>query len=95
MAYCYILYSSSLDKFYTGSTELESDQRLELHLKQNYGNNKFTAKASDWELYLEIYCGSIQRARHVEMHIKRMKSKIYIKNLKKYPEMKERLLRKY
>ena len=95
MAYCYILYSPSLNRFYTGSTELETDQRLELHLARHYGNKKYTAIASDWELYLEISCDSIKQARQVEAHIKKMKSKNYIINLKKYPEMIEKLLSKY
>jgi putative endonuclease len=95
MAYCYILYSPTINRFYVGSTELEPEQRLELHNIQYYGDKKFTARANDWALFLEIQCNSVQQARKIESHIKRMKSKTYIKNLKKYPELREKLIAKY
>ena len=60
MAYCYILYSPSHDRFYTRSTELETDQRLELHLARHYGNKKYTAKVGDWELtFFKCLCMNI------------------------------------
>jgi len=60
-----------------------------------YGENHFTAKASDWVLVLSISCTSISQARKIELHLKRMKSKIYLNNLCKFPEMIEKLLFKY
>ena len=36
-----------------------------------------------------------KQARNIESHIKKMKSKVYIENLVKYPEIIERLKEKY
>ena len=91
--YCvYILYSEVLDRFYTGFTS-NFDVRMEFH--QNPEASKFTAKAKDWVLFDTIECESKALALSVEKHIKSMKSKAYIKNLKKYPEMKEKLKLQY
>jgi len=40
-------------------------------------------------------CENKTQALAIEKHIKSMKSKIYIENLKKYPEMVTKLLIKY
>jgi len=74
---------------------LDAEERLERHLTQYYGNQKFTANANDWVLFLEISCQTATQASQIEHHIKRMKSKTYIKNLKKYPEIIDRLKQKY
>lgn len=95
MFYCYILHSQVLDRFYIGSTSLEADVRLDNHLSGYYGKNKFTAKANDWVLFLAIACSTYHQARLFEAHIKKMKSAEYIRNLKKYPEMIDKLLVKF
>ena len=95
MCYCYILYSQKLDRFYIGSTFLRPEERLHSHLTDYYGKTKFTAKAKDWTLFLSIDCHSIEQAQRIEHHIKRMKSKKYIQNLKTYPEISIKLLAKY
>ena len=95
MFYCYILFSKKLDRFYVGSTSLSPKIRLERHLNQYYGKNKFTANANDWVLFLEIKCSSINQSLLIEKHIKKMKSKIYIRNLSKYEEMISNLKQKY
>lgn len=84
----YILYSAKIDRFYTGSTS-DLNQRLEFH--DNPDARKFTAKADDWILFDKIDCESKYQALAIEKHIKSMKSKTYIRNLKKYPEMKDKL----
>ena len=89
--FCYILCSPALDRYYIGSTILEPGERLARHLSLHYGVRKYTARAKDWEIFIEISCSSLKQARHIEKHIKSMKSKIYIKNLKKYPEIIEKL----
>ena len=94
MATVYILFSKSLQVFYTGVTTISVEQRLQNHLNEYY-ENKFTHKAKDWTVFLEIQCGTIKQAQHIEAHIKKMKSKIYIKNLNSYPEMIQKLLEKY
>ena len=52
-------------------------------------------KASDWELFLLIPCETIEQAVFIESRIKRMKSRKYIENLKKYPEMVEKILKEF
>jgi putative endonuclease len=94
-SFCYILFSNQLDKFYIGYTTVGSDVRLERHLSEHYGLSRFTHKANDWELFLEIECENSWQARAIEKHIKSMKSKGYINNLKKYPEMISKLLLKF
>jgi putative endonuclease len=44
---------------------------------------------------LVIPCDTIEQAVFIESKIKRMKSRKYIENLKKYPEIVEKMLRKY
>ena len=90
----YILYSPSCDQFYTGATTIAVEDRLERHLVKYY-ENKFTAKIQDWEVFFEIECESMKQAFKIEKHIKRMKSKKYITDLKKYPAISEKLKLKY
>lgn len=56
---------------------------------------KFTTKASDWTFKFYITCHSIDQARKIEMHIKRMKSSTYVQNLIKSEETKVKLLERY
>ncbi len=92
---CYILFSTQLDKFYIGYTTIGANERIDRHLSDHYGLTRFTHKANDWVLFLEIECLSSEQARKIETHIKKMKSKTFIHNLKKYPEMVEKLLFRY
>jgi len=55
------------------------------------GGKSFTGRASDWKIYLSIECTTIEQAVYVESRIKKMKSRSYIENLKKYPELVEKL----
>ncbi|MBN1821507.1 MAG: GIY-YIG nuclease family protein [Prolixibacteraceae bacterium] len=59
LAFTYILFSRKLNRYYIGSTELEPEERLKLHLAKNYGNKKFTSKVHDWEIFLCIECENI------------------------------------
>ena len=88
----YILHSKKLNRYYTGYT---SDFETRLIFHQNSESRKFTYKAKDWIVFKTIECHSKSQALAIERHIKRMKSKIYIENLSKYPEMIENLLNKY
>ena len=90
MAFVYILYSKSLDRFYTGSC-LDLEVRMNQHLEKKYSDS-FTRNSNDWELFLSIPNLEYSQARIIESHIKKMKSKVYIKNLKKYPELLNKLL---
>jgi putative endonuclease len=89
----YILHSAKLSRFYTGFTA-DFDTRLEFHLNSEQAR-KFTYKADDWILFLKIECESKSQALAIEKHIKNMKSKIYIENLLRYPEIINKLLEKY
>ena len=93
MAAVYILFSPKLNKFYVGSC-LDLDQRLLDHKNKIY-QNSYTTLADDWQLYYSIEELDGTVARKIETYIKAMKSKTYIKNLKKYPEMTIKLINKF
>ncbi|WP_026727178.1 GIY-YIG nuclease family protein [Flavobacterium denitrificans] len=88
----YILHSKKLNRYYIGYTS-NFDLRLEFH--KNALSNKFTANANDWTLFFSLICTNKPQALSIEKHIKSMKSKIYIENLARYPELSEKLLTKY
>ncbi len=92
--FVYILHSPTADTFYIGFTSGSVEERLRKHL-QAYYEKKYTARHHDWKVFLSIACKSDTQARAIEKHIKKMKSKTYIKNLKSYPEITEKLLLKY
>ena len=94
-SYAYILHSKKLDRFYTGVTTLQLEERLENHIQKRYGRLNFTQKAEDWTLFWSLECISFKQARNIELHIKKIKSKIYNQNLVKYPEIGAKLLKKY
>jgi putative endonuclease len=84
---CYILYSKSLCKFYIGACHDNLDDRIIKHNAHFYGNHRFTAIVSDWELFLKIPVSNYPHAIRIERKIKAMKSSQYIHNLIKYPEI--------
>ena len=88
MASVYILFSKEFNRFYTGSCK-EVKFRIMQHLEKLY-KDSFSAKADDWESFLTIDNIEYRQARNIERHIKKMKSKQYITNLKKYPEIVEK-----
>ncbi len=88
----YILFSEKLNRFYTGFTS-NLEERLEFH--KNAEDRKFTYNASDWIVFFEIPCDSRNQGLLIEKHIKSMKSKKYIQNLIKYPEMIAKLKSKF
>jgi putative endonuclease len=94
MNICYILYSPKLNRFYTGATHEGIEQRLLSHNSQKYGANRFTATSIDWEVFLIMECLDYTQAIRIERHIKKMKSSAYIRNLKNYPELVQKLLDK-
>jgi putative endonuclease len=63
-------------------------------MKKKYGKS-FTSKVNDWTLFWHFDDLSYKQARAIETHIKSMKSKIYIQNLKKYPEIILKLTEKH
>ena len=98
IASVYILFSDSLGKFYIGSCK-DIDNRLQQHRLKAF-TTSFTSKANDWQVFLLISVPiaigmGYEQARKIEGHIKRMKSSVYIKNLKQYPEIIEKLIQIY
>jgi len=93
MAAVYILYSKMLDKYYIGSC-LDMEKRLEDHRNRKF-EKSFAARADDWVLYYSMCDLLYKQARLIEVHIKRMKSRKYIENLKSYPEIAEKLKQLY
>ena len=93
MAYVYIIYSKKVDKYYTGSC-LDLSERL-MHHNNHIFDDSYTRISDDWELYFSFSGLAYQQARKIEQHIKRMKSRQYIENLKKYPEIVNKLIAKY
>lgn len=80
MSFCYILYNSTVDKFYVGSTrDLES--RLKEHLKPSH-KSKYTRKQpGEWKLVHSMSFDNYSDAKRKELEIKRMKSRQYIEKL--------------
>lgn len=93
MAIVYILISNRLNKFYIGSCR-DLSERLTQHVNKIFLKS-FTAVDDDWELYLSISDLSYQQARLIELHIKKMKSTKYIKDLIKYPQIINKLKERY
>ena len=93
MATVYILYSEKINHYYIGSC-LDLNVRLEEHKTGKY-DDAFTSRSDDWKVCYELPDLSYEMARKIETHIKKMKSKKYIENLMRYPEMSQKLTEKY
>ncbi|TXH23319.1 MAG: GIY-YIG nuclease family protein [Chitinophagaceae bacterium] len=91
---CYILYSKVLDKYYIGFTNDSLENRLEKH-RNGYYNRSFSKITNDWDIFFFIICECASQTLAIEKHIKKMKSKAYIQNLKRFPEISEKLKLKY
>ena len=89
----YILFSEKLNKYYIGSCK-DLKERLESHNNKSF-SNAFTINSDDWILFFSCIDLDYKQARNIESHIKKMKSKVYIENLNKYPKIIERLKEKY
>jgi len=90
--FCYIIYSKSINRYYVGYTS-EIKERLKFHNNGTFGKKSFTSNATDWEIFLLFPCETIEQAVFMESGIKKKKSRKYIENLKKYPEMIDKILK--
>ena len=90
--FVYIIYSESLARFYTDTTN-NVHNRIEEHNSNKYPNS-FTSKGIPWELFLAIKCDSSGQAYKLEKFIKKMKSSMFIKRLKNEPEFLAAILKK-
>jgi len=89
----YILYSPSIDAYYIGQSE-DVSTRFQWHKEKLFGRS-FTKRAEDWTIFLIIDCISRKQSVNIEAHIKRMKSRRYLENLKKYAEIIQKLKLRY
>ena len=87
----YIIFSKSLNKYYSGITHDNVEVRLNKHNTSFYGKG-YTSTAKDWELKLTIDCDTFSQARRMELYVKRMKSRKFIEKLIEYPEEVAKLL---
>lgn len=77
MIFVYILYSSSLEKYYVGSTH-DVDKRLQQH---NSGKGKFTSKGIPWILITTFESSSRTDAVRLELKIKKRGIKRYLQDM--------------
>jgi putative endonuclease len=77
MAYCYILYSEKINKFYVGACT-NIDRRLYEH---NIGHSKFTKTGMPWILKLSIEFEDLIDAKRYEAYVKKQKSRKFIEAL--------------
>ena len=89
----YILFSITANVHYIGHSE-DLYSRLAQH-NNGFYSGSHTRIAKDWQLVYSLKCNSRSQAVAIEKHIKKMKSKFYIQNLIKYPEISNKLLQKY
>ena len=74
--YVYVLYSSSLERYYVGSTD-NVEKRLSQH---NSGRGYFTGKGCPWNLITNIECKSRSEAMRLEIQIKKRGIKRYLQD---------------
>jgi putative endonuclease len=70
----YIIYSSTLDRYYIGHTE-DLTKRLVQH---NNGESTYTSKASDWLIAYTESFDDRKTAHGRELEVKRKKSRKYL-----------------
>jgi putative endonuclease len=68
--------------------------RLDEHLQHSM-DDAFTKRSGEWVVFYQLECNCRRQALLIEHHIKMMKSRMYLENLKKYQEISNRLLEKY
>jgi putative endonuclease len=91
--FIYVIESENSGNFYVGETpDLQS--RLDFH-NDAIRNDNSTKVGIPWKLFWSLEVKDRGMARRIESHIKRMKSKKYIENLKQFPEITQKLLKKY
>ncbi len=66
-----------------------------MHNNREFGGKAYTSHAKDWEEFLVIDCSTIELAVYLERRIKRMKSRKYIENLKKYPDLIDKIIKEF
>ena len=93
MHFLYIIFSVKTGKYYIGETP-DVPARLAFHNNVVLNTNS-TKTGIPWELFWYLKLENRGIAKKIESHIKRMKNVKYYENLKKYPELSEKLILKY
>ena len=93
MYYVYIIQSKVDQSFYIGRTS-DLSQRLMYHNSPDL-NKGVTQRKIPWSYFYVLQVSSSTAAGRIERHIKKMKSTRYIRSLVKYPEIGEKLIKKY
>ena len=93
MGFVYIIRSTKDGSFYIGKTA-DPEKRLQWHNNLDL-NTGVTRIKAPWEYFFVLQVDDMKVAGKIENHIKRMKGRTYILNLKKYPELGLRLIEKY
>lgn len=78
MPFTYIIHSDSLNKFYSGSTTQNLDDRIYKHNLKHAG---FTGKANDWKVVYSKEFSEISEARSLEKRIKKNGAKRFLERL--------------
>jgi putative endonuclease len=89
----YIIQSLVDQSFYIGWTS-DLANRILLHNSGNF-NKGITRLKIPWEYFFILEVPDKKVAIKIERHIKSMKSRKYIHDLKRYPEIGRRLIEKY
>ena len=93
MFYVYVIQSKIDYSFYIGKTSNLED-RLHYHNTPEL-NVGITKRKIPWDYFFVLEVDNSKVAGKIEIHIKKMKSKKYIQDLKKYREIAQKLLKKY
>jgi putative endonuclease len=93
MATVYIIFSKKINKYFIGSC-MDFSERLEEHRLKKF-KGTFTTRTDDWELFHAIHDLEYSQARRIELHIKNMRTREYYNNLKKFPELVEKLKERF
>ena len=93
MHFVYIIKSLKTGNFYVGESP-NVEGRLSIH-NDSAKNTNSTKSGIPWELFWDLQVSDRVVARLIEAHIKKMKSKKYIENLRNYPEISEKLIKRY
>ena len=89
----YIIFSEKLNRYYIGSTD-NFERRLDEHNAGVY-DSAFTVRGIPWEEKLVIRDLKSAQAFALEKHFKSMKSRKYLENLFKYPELVESVRKRF
>ena len=79
MHFVYVIYSRTVDRYYIGET-VDIAERLIQHRMHHYAGS-FTSIADDWEVAFLLRFKDRESALKAEKHLKKSKSKVYLKRL--------------